>query len=309
MRIFLSLFQVPLSQSVQQGLAFGKKFLFPLALLLSVEKMDASAESLIKKEICSLHDQLEKSVTKKETSEILFHLALAYEKDQEVDKAFFSFLEALKNLPISSEKLELDEALGKEALTYYFQEVTAHPIEGSKQLIEKYGSLGSTSQPLLKLVLAAAYANLGEYPFFFTHFYEAYPFVWDTFLSYKLQSTLCLRLGQREPQLQKKESLQKEAMAFLQKALEKKADPSLYKILIALAEEKGEEDMLFHSLQALITNKVIFPRSELFWYVQEAVSIEAYELAQELIDYAHLHYPVSKAVDAAQEYLNQFNNG
>lgn len=287
-----------------QNIAFLFAFLFSSFIIFADVK-----EEIIKEEAF-----LQKVLTQEEKQKAYFHLACAYYKDQELDKAFFNFLLALRNSPhrqecqMSSE----EEKIYSEAFKYYLSQGSIDPFKTSQELLERYENILEKHPEYkhLNFLLSAAYGNLGDYLLFFEHFYLAFPFMWDTYLSYKTQGILYLRLSQRSKTKEERLTLQKEATRFLNLALQKEHnDAGLYKILISLAKEDKSHPLVLTYLQKMVQAEAVIPRGDIFLYVKEAVALEEYELGQKMIDQAKRTYEFSRALSAAQNYLDQYKNG
>lgn len=225
-----------------------------------------------------------------------FQLALAYLNDQHMEAAFLSFLKALELTP-SQQPLVLDE----EALRLYLS--TQEPAQTARQLLARYQE---SSAPSIRLILAMAYANLGDYKNFMTYFYESYPHFADSFLVPKTQGIVLLRLSQQASTVELRHRYQEEALVALSLALERyPCDASLYKILLSLAKEEHNDGLIQHYLSSLVTHKVLVSRGDIYLYVREAISLGEFEIAQKIIDRAKQTYDYSRALAAAQDYLNQ----
>lgn len=287
--------------------------IFISILFLSALTNTGFSESL-KEQIAIQEILLQKPGTQEERSQVFLKLAHFYSQDQELDKAFFNFLEALKNCPHGavSPLLPEEEKLFNEAFQCYLSQSPSDPFKASQELLMHYEGAAKEHPEYLHLnfLLSAAYANLGKYPLFFQKFYRAYPSLWDSYLSYKTQGVLYLRLSQREKSPEGRQKLQKVAVGFLTKALQKEPlDAGIYKILVSLAKEEQNMPLVLLFLQKLTEAEVPIPRGDIFLYVKEAVTLEEYELGQELIDQARKRYEFSRALTTAQDYLDQYKNG
>ncbi len=268
----------------------------------------------VKEKIAKEISFLKQASSLQEKSSIFFRLAMAYCQDQELDKAFLSFLESLKSASHGQiPKVQDDEKqLYDEAFHYYLAQASNDPQKTAQELIEKYGEVAKRHPDYLYLnfLLSTAFANNGNYSLFFEHFYAGYTKLWDTFLAYKTQGILYLRLSQRSAATEQKRCYQKEAERFLNLALERNGhDSSVYKILIGLAKEDKNEALVLSYLQKMVQAAPALPRGDIFLYVREAVALEEYELGQEIIDQARQQYEMSRVIAAAQDYLDQHKQG
>ncbi|MBI3900545.1 MAG: hypothetical protein HY324_00175 [Chlamydiia bacterium] len=237
----------------------------------------------------------------------LYERALAAYAEQDIDHAFADFLQALtfveKKTPSSEEMHLYEEAYGE-----YLKLSGGDPERGALTLLEKYETVAfqHPEYVCLHFLLATAYANLGRYEEFFQGFYRGYPYLVDSSLAYKTQGVLWLRRAHRSGITQERAAFQKEAWRLLTFALERSPqDAGLYKVLIFLAKDEKKEELLLSYLEGIVKNKVILPRSDLYLYVRECVSLGAQELGQQMVNQAKEHYAYSRALLAAQEYLDE----
>lgn len=283
---------------------------FPFALT-ALESASSFGE--VKAEIEALQNNL-KTAAAAEKSRLHFQLAKALYFDQEVDKSFHHFLIALETVePLPTPKLEEEETLlYQEALNEYLLNGGNDPMQLAKEMLAKYGKKADENRHFLYLnfLMSTAFANLGAYDSFFDRFYAAYPYLSDSFIAYKTQGILYLRLSQHGRSTAEKHSYQEKALHFLSLALERNPkDASLYKVLILLAKDASKEEcndsLVLSYLQKMVESGSHIPRGDVYLYVREAVALGEYELAQEIIDKARALYEFSRALSAAQDYLNQ----
>jgi len=272
-------------------------FLLPILLTLSpfIEQ---------KNELATLHEKLSMAP---QDAHVHYRLALAYFRDQEVDKAFFHFLKSLD----CKEKEPTDtkeSPLYLEALQLYLDQCAIDPISCAEQLIEKYEKLSAaTPQDLqLTLLLATAYANTGKFDLFFEHFFRIYPFLNDHYLVYKARGIILSRLIKHGVDQEAKKKDQRQMVQELEHALQKEPrDASLYKILILCADEEDNGAQMIAYLKNLLLHRVKFPRSDICFYVYAAANRGELELAKKILDLAKEYYPYSKNIIASLDYLNR----
>ena len=277
---------------------------FPLSLRSSeLEK--------VKQLIAEKQKALASAMSEGAKSSLLYELALAYYQDQEIDVAFSYFLEALKRVPKKSAELHMEEReslLYKSALEDYLTRAGSDPAYVAGELLQKYGEEADQNRDFIHLnfLIATAYANLSKYDDFFDRFYKGYPYLHDTFLAYKTQGILYLRLSHHGKSTEERQGFQAEAFKYLTGAVERNPqDPSLYKVLIFLAKDEKNKELIRSYLQRIVDYKVELPRCDICLYVKEAVWAGEVELGQEIIDRARALYDYSRAISTAQEYLNQ----
>jgi len=282
---------------------WGQAFLFFLLIV------PISADEGLKKNIEKMHRALADLPSEKQ-GQLYLELAVAYYRDQEIDRAFAYFLEALKR-QAKAPHLEMDQEEAKHyqhALEDYLLRAGTEPVPAAEELLNKYGSLADENPQFIQLnfLIATAYANLGKYEDFFEKFYRGYPFLYDSFLAYKTQGILYLRLSHRSTIPEERIAFQKEAIHYLNLALERNAqDPGLYKVLLFLAKDEKNASLVLSYLQNIVRNQVVLPRNDIYLYVKEAVALGDFVLGQEMIDQAKAHYAYSRAISAAQDYLDQ----
>lgn len=233
-----------------------------------------------------------------------YRLAIGYFYDQELNLAFKHFLLALEAVkPQKQHSLEKC----KEALESYLSGAGSDSIRAATELLSQYKN--ETSQEM-KFLLSIAYANLGEYETFFRDFFEGYPYFCETFLAYKIRGILALRLAQHETDTKEASLYTEMGFAHLTRALELyPTDPSLYNVLIFLAKDEKNDALVANYLRKIVEHSVKIARADIYLYVREAVALGEVEMAQKIIDQARKHYEFSRAISAAQDYLNQHRGG
>lgn len=283
--------------------------IFSLILLLPIVPL--VAEEIVfekrKREILALEKQLG-SASLKEVSAIHFALAQGYLEDQEVEKAFRYFLEALEKAPIQADRpLEAGEkALYEEALSIYFKEGGVDPERSGRLLLEKFEAVAHDHPEYLhlNLIVAMAQANCGNFLPFFESFYRIYPNISQHFISYKARAILCLRLMHFAKLGEEREHFRAQGIHFIEKAMEKNgSDSGLYKMRLILAHERKDREKVALLLTQFIDREVEVPRSDILFYVNEALWVEKRDLAEKIVAKAAALYDYSRAVQAAQDFL------
>ena len=282
-----------------------------IILFLALSTLGNTAEpAVIKQTILAKKQALQKVSSEHEKAKIFYDLARAYHEDQEIAQAFIYFLEALKRVEKRALcPMELAEKnIYESALSNYLAHVGLIPEEAAKELLDRYGEVAAAHSDYVHLnfLIATAYANLGRYNDFFERFYRGYPYLNDSFLAYKTQGILYLRLSQLSSCLELRQSFQQEASHLLTAALERNAgDASLYKVLVLLAKDQKDDTLVRTYLRGMVTHETPIPRGDISFYVREAARLGEWGICQTLIDQARALYNYSRAVSAAQEYLNQ----
>ena len=179
-----------------------------LTAILCVATFGLAHDTNLKETIAELEriiqDQKEKSPHEK-------NLALAYLRDQELEKAFKSFLAALGDAAISPEKemSRSEDILYREAMKFYLnprQESAHETAETIKSLYSNAVKLHPEYYHLGYLV-ALADANLNHFDHFFEQFYHSYVRDPEHYLAYKTKAILHIKLHDlaKTPQEKEKE--------------------------------------------------------------------------------------------------------
>lgn len=240
-------------------------------------------------------------------SEIKFNLAKVYLKDQDQEKAFASFLEALDAStpkiapPVSDQEQKLyDEALARYLDHRQATSKVANALlnDGEKILKEHPEYL------LLNYILSLSYANKGQYVDFFNLFFHSYPYYQDHYLAYKTKAILLIKLFERARTKEEKEQFRQGIIKNIDLALQKnERDSTLYRPAIAFASGREKEGAIKKYLKKMVDTHIVIPRADLLYYVQEAISYCQLGLAEELITETEQWYPNSRTVMSAKEYI------
>ncbi len=285
------------------------KYMLALLAFLAISGRAESFEE-VKEKISHCQARLGEQLSEVERGEIHYQLAQAYFSDQEIDRAFRHFLRALKMAPRqeNSRMGEEEQKLFDEAIDLYENQTGGNPVKSAEIMIERFEELALAHEEYLHLnmLIGVAYANLGKYELFFDKFYRSYPSLSETFLVAKTEGILYLRLSQHGKTPEERHALEEEAFRSLDLALEKNpGDSNLYKVLIFFAKEENNDQLLLSYLEKMVKSDVPIPRGDIYLYVREAVALGKVKLGQEIIDRASTLYEYSRAITAAQEYLNQ----
>ncbi len=272
-----------------------------LLFCLSVAKLDALTFDEVKKELLTCQNLLEDNP---KNAEAHYRLAIAYYIDQELDEAFKHFLLALDTVETKKPR-SLDKC--REAIDFYVSQAGSDPIRAATQLLTRYKD--NTSKEMA-FILSMSYANLGEYGTFFKDFFEGFPYYSESFLAYKTRGILALRLAQHEKEQRQSSCYRQKAFEHLEAALASYPyDASLYKVLIFLAKEDNNDALIANYLQKIVEHTVKIARADIYLYVREAVTLDELDIAQKMINQAKVYYEYSRALVAAQDYLNQHREG
>lgn len=239
---------------------------------------------------------------------LLKDLALLYLKDQDQEHSFEAFLESLDKASIQKipEMTNADRKLYEEALAAYLK--GSVPRETAQKMISQFGPKlkENPENHLLGYLVAIAHANLNQFEDFFNLFYREYEFYPDHFLAFKTKAILHIKLMERK-RTEKERQLQREiVLKNFKIALEREPnDVTLYKLLITFSSPETKAQQVQQCLNKIIADNIIIPRSDVIFYVQEAVDIGEPALAQRFIDKAREWYQQSRIITASQDYINR----
>ncbi len=270
--------------------------------------MDESTSST-KEQIAAYQQEILQASPDKQSC-LKLQLAIAYLRDQEQEKAFQTFLSSLEGAPLKYATSSAEEkALYEEALKTYLDQSNVSIAETAETILNKYGPV-ITAHPTytsLKLIVAIAKANLSLFEAFFVDFYDAYQYHPDHHLSYKTKAILHIKLFERAKTQEEKEQHRAQILELVNKSMDRyPADRSLYKMAIAFAPDgASRREAVVKLIGRIIDQNIMIPRCDILFYVKQAVAVHQPELAQRLIDKAREWYQYSKAIEQAQDYVNQ----
>lgn len=251
--------------------------------------------------------------TPAQRAELYKGLALAYYRDQNQEKAFQAYLQALdavipKESPAITDK---ERALYDEAMVIYLNPLGENPIEVSHQILKKYQPVMAIEANYFALgyIVAAAYANLEMFPEFFERFYISYCHLSQHYLAFKTRAVLHSKLFSRARTMEERELQRQGILDNLEQAIQyNPKDTSLYKMVLASARDEQKPQLLSTYLKKIIDENIITPRVDILFYVQQGVANNRSDLAQQFINKAREWYQYSRSVDAAQQYLNSIHS-
>lgn len=247
----------------------------------------------------------------KARSQLLFQLALIETKDQEMEKAFAHFLEALSLAPLEavSPVQSQEKKLYDQALQIYLNNHTGQDLKaGSEEIIKKYSPFFDEhpNYYLLNFMLAAAYANLGKMDQFFERFYESYVHLPDSFMAYRIQAILHQKLFERAATPQAKQIERQQVFIFAQKASNaNNADTELYKLMISMSDQEEKRTIVEQTLNKIMCQNIIIPRSDIIFYVLQALDTNQKDLAQEFVNKSREWYQYSRVINEAQQAVDR----
>ncbi|NGX43493.1 MAG: hypothetical protein K940chlam7_01791 [Chlamydiae bacterium] len=279
-----------------------------LAALLLASPLTEEQEQ-VKHAIERFQDKIERA-TPNEIALLKGKLAILLYRDQEQEKAFHIFLEALEEaspnqqLEPSREELQLYE----EALHLYLEHGLASAHSTASQILQKYGPVLSQNDEyhLLRFIIAAACANQGNFEEFFDHFFTSYQLYPHHYIAHKTKSVLHIKLFERARTLQDREDQREKVISHVSEALERYPnDHALYKLIIAFSRDEDKPTRVRTYLNKIVENNIVIPRSEISFYVQQCVETEQKDVGMRFIKKTHEWYQYSRAVQAAEKLLGE----
>lgn len=284
-------------------------------LLLAAVPLKDQAEHAFEKgryqEAVKDFQELVKTAPDAEKAGYLKRLAESYFKDQEHQKAYAAYLEALDATAPPKEghpPSEEDEKLYREALQIYLDPKERDPELTALKLKDLYAGILRLHPDYYQLgfIVAAAYANLNEMEKFFEIFFRSYQKFPNHFMAFKTKAILHLKLFERGRTEEEKEKERQGVLASLQQAKEQNpGDTSIYRLQIAFAPPQKKEEILKRNLNEIINQSIVIPRADLSFYFDQLFAYREKELATELLRKARIWYPYSRTLDAAKEMLEE----
>lgn len=236
-------------------------------------------------------------------------LAMAYYKDQEHEKAFEIFLEALEQTKVN-EPARLSEEESQAyalALKIYVDHAGLTPEETAQKIAHEFKATFEKNPNFYHLgyILAMGYANLGRYDHFFNTFYQSYRNDPKHFLAFKAKAALHVKLFERA---KTEEQRQKERRLIInnaeQAAALQPADSSLYRMILGFTPDDSKAAVLSMYLNKIIDQNIVISRIDIPYYAEIAIAFEQYALAQKFLDKAKEWYAYSRVITVAQQRLN-----
>ena len=271
---------------------FGKSFIV-IVIFFAASTLDASNDQVAacKKSLSSVQNP---SFTK----------ALELLNDQQEEKGFCEFFNALKDAPRTKNRSmsQKEETLFQEILPLY---LVGDCEEKVLQHLQK-----TPDNPALLFFLASCYANKREFEPFFYLFYSAYLVNPDCYLSFKMQGTLATLIAERAKTPEEKAAWKARAMDSFKNAFnEYEADLQLHKMMIYTANEGEKREVIQLIIGKIIEKNVQICRTELPFYVTHALRVQDSESAQRLIDKAKSWYEYSRIIDQLQQQVEESKHG
>lgn len=237
------------------------------------------------------------------------HLAILYYKDQEHEKAFRLYLDALKEASVEKTIPSNDELVVYEkALQVYLNHVGNSPDETALKIRSGFASTFEKNPHYYQLgfLLAVGEANLGYYEQFFEHFYSSYRHDPHHFLSYKTQAALHIKLFERAKTDKEREEEREQILKYAKEAVQiQPHDSSIYRMIMGFTSESLKSEALTTYLNKIIDQNIVVSRIDIPYYVEIAIAFKQYDLAQKFLDKTKQWYSYSRVINVAQEYLDE----
>jgi hypothetical protein len=260
-----------------------------LPLLLATTIPTVIEEVLYQEKVLTAQEHYEKALAELKNSRArsLVHFLNALEKGVETR--------------VASEKEQ------KKYLEFVEKYISQFGQEGSQEILDK---LQTAQSPAEHLFISTAYLNKEEYGPFFEHFYLAYPYFKDSYLSFRAQGILWVRLASMVSTQEQKQYYLERGIDLLQRSLQVcSKDCSVFEMLVEIAKNEENDLLLISTLETLVESKNRIPRRCIYLFVREAIRLERVEIAQKIIDRAKELYEYCKTTTAAELYLKQYQSG
>jgi hypothetical protein len=197
----------------------------------------------------------------------------------------------------------------QEALKLYLEHHTGQEvIVSADKIVSTYGPIIEQHPEYyhLNFLIAAAQANLAHFDLFFTEFFKSYQHYPQSYMSYRTQAVLHIKLYERARTAEERDLEAKLIYEKVMKAANANPrDPSLYRMMISFAPSGQKSQVISSALKKIVSDNIIVPRADIVFYVSEAVNNQQKEIAQQFVDVAKGWYQYSKVIIVAQELIDQ----
>lgn len=267
-----------------------------LAISLFLAEIDlAPTKELIQKHLIELKEN--------PSSEIKKELAIAYLQDQDEEKAFRVYLEALDSAELDPAGKEIDpedKRLSAEALRLYLSVKNQGVSQIAEQILQDYREIVEQHPEYYHLAyfVAGAEANLNQFSDFFERFYQSYRHFPDHYMAYKTKAILHTKLFMRGRTLAEREEQRQPIIENAWKAVEKEpCDHGLYRLIVQFSKKENQSVVIEQILKKIIEENIILSRQEIIFYVGQARSSNQEALANQLLIKALEWYPQSRLLE------------
>lgn len=274
------------------------------------EKGDSALRSGHLKEAEALYSNFLKSAADDEIGLAMTRLAITYYKDQEHEKAFETYLEALEQAKIEElKKLSDEESKVYElALKIYLDNAGLTPDETALKIAQQFGTAYEKNPDFhhLGYILAVGHANLGRYDQFFEEFYKSYVNDPKHFLAFKTKAALHIKLFERAKTDAQRAAQRKLIISNAQEAVTLQPhDSSLYRMIMGFTPDESKAAVLSTYLNKIINQNIVISRIDIPYYAEIAIAFKQYDLAQKFLDKAKGWYAYSRVIDVTQQHLDE----
>lgn len=285
-----------------------------LALSANFEAVQEKGEQALSngqiKQAESLYTEFLKTAGDEDSAATKVRLAIAYYKDQEHEKAFKTFLDALDQTPIDHlhQIPSQDDSLYQKALAIYLDTSGPTPDEKAQKIFHflQTNCKQKSNDSALGYLLAVGYANRGEYDKFFDEFYKSYRLNPGHFLAFKTKAALHIKLFERSQTDQQRQEHRQQILKNANLAADIQLnDSSLYRMIMGFTEDQLKAQTLSVCLNKIINHNIVVSRLDVPYYVEIAIAFHQYELAQKFLDRAKEWYAYSRVINVAQQHLDE----
>lgn len=235
-------------------------------------------------------------------------LAVQYAKDQELERAFQTFIEAMDETLHDAPPpyTEAEQALYDQAQNLYLSEPSSKAKQVASRLRQEFGHTVALHPEYYRVqyLIALAYANSDEFDEFFVRFYPSYKHLPEHYLADKTRALLDLKLMLWAKTPEEKAHYRSQVYLHAQRGLNKyQGDYSLYKMAIAFAPNEEKADTTAVLLNNMLSAPMILPRDEFLFFIKEATDIGRLDLAQGLLNQAKTRYGESRIIKSAEDLI------
>ncbi len=220
--------------------------------------------------------------------------------DQQHAEAQEVFLTALNALSAASgTAMSEEESKAFDAL-FPSYEASTQSAAACERLLEEARALYRQHPSFCSLehYIAASLANRGQYVEFFDVFSRAVRFRPESFLRYKTQGVLHLRLFEASTSEEKRECHRQEAVRCFKEAFSRQPkDATLLIKLMFILSPAERADLLRSSVASLMRLQMPLRRMDYFFLIQQAIDVREVEVARQMIDKARSWYHYSRALN------------
>jgi hypothetical protein len=213
------------------------------------------------------------------------------------------FLQALQQaLPLKEEVKEAEMALFQSLFPTYEESLMspsacAKLVQQAEEVLNKHDDYIS-----IEFYVAAGLANRGKFVLFFDRFFHAFMHRNDSFLAWKTQGVLHLRLYEASSLEESRALHRRAAVTCFQEAFRRQPqDASLLVKLIFILPQEEKRQFLEKVIDDFVRLQEAPKRSDCFFLIEQALEYRSTESAKKLIDKAKVWYQYSRALNDLSE--------